>query len=303
MSIVVIGTVFVDIKGFPFETYFPTGRNAGNVEFCNGGVGHNVAVDIANVGIDSTLLTLVDDSTGGQVLRDLKEHKVNTEYIREVPNGTGMWLAVFDHNGELAGSISKRPVMDEVRTILDEKGDEIFRKADSIVLEFDTDREINERVFHYAKKYHKKVFGLVSNMTIAAQMRDLLENVDCFVCNEEEAGILFFDDFTIQDPETLADMLASRIEKAHIPAMVVTLGSKGAVYASMEGERGHFPAQKVNVRDTTGAGDAFCAGMSIGLTYGKSLREAVEIGTRLASSVITVQDSTCPKFRPEEFDL
>ena len=55
--------------------------------------------------------------------------------------------------------------------------------------------------------------------------------------------------------------------------------------------------------DTTGAGDAFFAGVAIGLTYGKTLRESCEIGTRLAASVIATKESVCPRFLPEEFDL
>ena len=80
-------------------------------------------------------------------------------------------------------------------------------------------------------------------------------------------------------------------------------GRSGAVYADMHGDKGVYPAQKVTVRDTTGAGDAFCAGVAIGLTYKKSMREAVEIGTRLAASVITASENVCPRFRPRELGL
>ena len=53
----------------------------------------------------------------------------------------------------------------------------------------------------------------------------------------------------------------------------------------------------------SGAGDAFCAGVTIGLTYGKSLREAADIGARLASSVITVTENVCPRFLPKELGI
>ena len=59
----------------------------------------------------------------------------------------------------------------------------------------------------------------------------------------------------------------------------------------------------MDVIDTTGAGDAFFAGTAIGLTYGKSLPEACEIGSRLAASVICTTESVCPRFRPLEFGL
>ena len=304
MGIVVIGSVFVDIKGFPDDVYSPAGRNAGRVEIVHGGVGRNVAEDIANVELRPTFVSMVDDTaTGDEVLRKLRNHKVNTDYVITVPDGMGMWLAVFDNTGDLAGSISKRPKMEPMVELLDRKGDEIFRDCDSIVLEIDMDKEIVKRVFAYAAKYQKKVYAVVSNMVIASQRRDFLQSIDCFVCNQLEAGILFVDDFSALEPEAFVEVLYQRICKANIPSMVVTMGSRGAVYASQSGERGYFPPETVKVRDTSGAGDAFCAGVAIALTYGKTMRESVVIGTHLAASVITISESTCPRFLPSELGL
>jgi len=304
MAIVVVGAVFVDIKGFPDELYIPTGRNAGRVEIVHGGVGRNVAEDIANVELRPTFVSMVDDTaSGAEVLRKLGKHKVNTDYVLTRPDGMGLWLAVFDNSGDLAGSISKRPKLDPLIALLDEKGDEIFRDADSIVIEVDMDKEIVKRILRYAEKYGKKVYGVVSNMAIASQRRDFLQNIDCFVCNLQEAGILFVDDFSALSPDELAVEMQKRIEKANIPSLVVTLGSRGAVYVSQSGEQGYYPPESVTVRDTTGAGDAFCAGVAIGLTYGKTLPEAVRIGTHLAASVITISESTCPRFLPQELGL
>ena len=304
MAIVVIGAVFVDVKGFPEDVYLPTGRNAGAVEIVHGGVGRNVAEDIANVELRPTFVSLVDDSAQGEeVLRKLRSHKVNTDYIRAVPGGMGMWLAVFDNAGDLAGSVSKRPNLDPIREILDEKGDEIFRNADSIVIEVDIGKDIVKRTLELAEKYGRPVYGVVANMAIASERRDFLQSMDCFVCNQHEAGILFVTDYSQMTPEELSEDLPARLESANIPAIVVTMGSRGAVWADRYGAHGVYPAQSVKVRDTTGAGDAFCAGVAIGLTYRKPLPEAVEIGTRLAASVIKVSENVCPRFRPRELGL
>ena len=53
-GIVVVGAIFVDIKGFPQNTYIPDGRNAGYIEYIHGGVARNVVEDIANLGLNST---------------------------------------------------------------------------------------------------------------------------------------------------------------------------------------------------------------------------------------------------------
>ena len=168
MGIVVLGAVFVDIKGYPADVYIPGGRNAGRVEIVHGGVSRNLVEDIANVELRPTFVSLVDTTgTGADVIRKLQDHKVNTDYIRAVPDGMGTWLAVFDNGGDVVASISKRPDLRPIVDILDDHGDEIFRNADSIALEIDCDKEIVKKVFYYAEKYRKPVFAAVSNMSIA----------------------------------------------------------------------------------------------------------------------------------------
>ena len=289
MPMVVVGNVFVDIKGFPDNKYIPAGRNSGWVEFVHGGVGRNVAEDIANVELRPRFVSMVDETAEGQaVLRRLRNHKVDARVVAAVPDGMGIWLAIHAATGDIVASISKRPSMDALVEMLDRHGDEIFADADSIVVEIDMDKEIIKRVFRYAEKYGKKVYAVVSNMVIASQRRDFLQSIDCFVCNVLEAGILFVDDFTQMEPEELAEAIQERIIKANIPSMVVAMGSRGAIWASRDGDKGYFPPESVKVRDTSGAGDAFCAGVAIGLTYGKTMLESVRIGTHLAASVITV---------------
>ena len=300
MGIVVIGAVFVDIKGYPLSTYIPGGRNAGRVEQVHGGVSRNVAEDIANVELRPTFVSLVDDTGIGQdVINKLKAHKVNTKYIRTVPDGMGTWLAVFDNDG----AISKRPDTSPLTRLLEEKGDEIFKDCDSIALELDLEKDTVKQVLRFAKKYNKKVFAAVSNMSIAMERRDFLQQIDCFVCNQQEAGLLFSDDYDHLSPAQMREVLAANVHSANIPCMVVTMGGQGAVYASHNGESGIIPAKKVDVIDTTGAGDSFFAGTVIGLTYGKNPAQSCEIGSRLAASVICTSDNVCPRFRPLEFGL
>lgn len=304
MGIVVIGAVFVDVKGYPESAFVPTGRNVGRVEQVHGGVGRNVAEDIANCELRPTFISLVDESgTGADVIRKLKSHKVNTEYIRKTRDGMGTWLAVFDNDGDVAASISMRPNLLPIADILDAHGDEIFRDADSIIIEICVDKEIVKRVFKLAKKYGKKVYAVVANMSIALERRDFLHSIDCFVCNLQEAGILFSDDYTGKAPEEMTHILCQKVQAAQIPSMIVTMGGEGAVYADIHGDKGFCPARKVEVKDTTGAGDSFCAGVAIGLTYGKSLGQSCEIGAHLAASVIVTSENVCPRFLPRELGL
>ena len=304
MGIAVIGPVFVDIKGYPYNTFIPGGRNSGKVEIVHGGVSRNIVEDLANMETRPTFLSLVDESgTGTDVISKLQKHKVNTSYIKAVKDGMGMWLAVFDNSGDVISSISKRPDFTPILDVLNEYGDEIFSQCDSISLEIDMDKEIVKKVFDFAKKYKKDVYAVISNMTIAVERRDFFKDVKCLVCNKEEAGILFSEDYSNLNADDIQSILPEKIKAAQIPNMVVTLGAGGAVYADETGNAGFCPALKVDVVDTTGAGDSFFAGVCGGMTYGLSLEKACCVGARLAAAVILSVENVCPRFLPEELGL
>ena len=303
-GIAVVGNVFVDIKGFPFGAYIPAGRNAGEIKTVHGGVGRNLVEDIANMELRPVFVSTVDDSAEGrEVIAKLKRHKTNTDYVLPVKDGMGIWLAIFDETGDVAGSISKRPDMEPLRKLIDTKGDEIFSDCDSIVLEIDLDKEIAKSVLGFAAKYGKKVYAVVANITIAAERRDLIKEVDCIICNRQEAGLLFVEEYENLGPDEMREALASKIKDAGFKAMVVTMGADGSVYADASGSSGVCPARAVAVCDTTGAGDAFGAGVAAGLTYGCSMDEAMNIGTRIAASVIVSDENVCPRFLPTELGI
>lgn len=304
MGIVVIGSTFVDIKGYPMGQYIPDGRNAGSIENVHGGVARNVVENIANMELRPSFVSLVDDNGAGlDVINKLNRHKVDTTYVRQTKDGMGVWLALFDHTGNLAGSISKRPDLQPIYNILLEHGDEIISNADSVAIELDLEKDVVKEVFSLAQKYNKQVFAVISNMSIALERRDFFQKLDCFVCNQLEAGMLFIKNLEDLSPEEMLEQLPTLSQRAGIRKMVVTMGEKGAVYYSEDGESGICPALKVDVVDTTGAGDAFFSGVTAGITYGKTLKESCEIGTRLSASVISTKDNVCPRFRPEEFGI
>lgn len=304
MGIVVSGAVFVDIKGFPEGKYISDGRNKGRIEYIHGGVSRNVVENIANIELRPTFLGIVDNSAmGNAVVEKLKDHKVNTKYIRKNENGMGIWLAVFDNNGDLAGSISQRPNLMPIMDILEDDGDEIFADADAVVVEIDMDKELIKKCIALAEKHNKKLFGIVSNMSIAMERRDFLKKFSCVICNKLEAGMLFGEDYSEYKDESFADVISERVVSASINSMIVTMGGEGAVFADAKGEKGFCAAKKVHVMDTTGAGDAFAAGAVCGLTYGKTMAESVEIGSRLAASVIVSTENVCPRFLPRELGI
>ena len=292
MKIVTVGTVYVDIKGYPEGQFFPTGRNAGDIKYFHGGVARNIAEDVAKLGEDSILVSLVDDSgVAADVIKHLKAVNVETNYVKATKKGMGTWMAVFDNKGELCASISKRPELLPICDILASDEEQIFEDAAGILLEIDIDEQIVDLTMRLAEKYDIPVYAVISNMTIAKERIDYIKKTTCFFCNRLEAGI-FFDKKTLAlSPQEMLDMLKPELKKMKMQAMVITMDSDGAVYATAEGEAGICPALPITVVDTTGAGDAFFAGTSVGLLRRLSLAEACRLGTEAAASVLSTKEN------------
>ena len=304
MEIVVIGTAFMDIKGFPGGTFVPGCCNAGRVEYVHGGVARNVAEDLAHLGAEVTYLGIVDNSpVGDSVIRHLQQQGINTEYVLTRPDGMGAWMAVFNERGNLAASVSRQPDMLPLAEVLSDRGDEIFSKADSTVMEADLPREVVEKAAELAGKFHIPLIAALSNMAGVMEHKDMLRRFDCVICNRREADILFDSNDGEKDRKKQTEQLSREIRRCGIPAMIVTLGEDGAVYASQSGETGFCPARPAAAVDVTGAGDSFCAGVAAGLTCHKSLKAAVEIGTRLAAETVASFSNVCPPTDPRKLGL
>ena len=136
----------------------------------------------------------------------------------------------------------------------------------------------------------------------AAPLLQYLPKLRCFVCNDQEWGMLDPGPWDEMDPGQIAAALPRRMEALGLKALVVTLGSRGAVWAEGK-ESGFCPPEPVPRVDAAGAGDAFFSGVGLGLSLGKSLAEACRLGSRMAGKVIGTTQSVCPPMTREELGL
>ena len=295
----VFGAVFVDIKGFPFNKYLPTGRNVGDVKIVHGGVSRNVAENLANVGAPVSFVTMFEDSgIAEEVRRRLAARGVDLKYAVTADAGMGMWLAVMNEQGDLAGSISRQPDFSAMERNVDLRGDEIVQACDNIVLEVDMRASIAEKVFSLAEKHGKEVYVVVGNLSVILQKPEFLRKVKLFIMNEIEAGCLFDCEVKRTDPDSVLALVKREADIRGIREIVVTLGDQGAVYYdAVAGESGFVPAQPTTLVDSTGAGDAFFSGTVAARTRGLPLGRAAQLGARLAALTIRTDESTCPRVK------
>jgi pseudouridine kinase len=296
----VIGTVFIDCKGFSSGPYYPFGRNLGTVEFIHGGVGRNVAENLANLDVETYFVSSVDaNALGREVVTRLERSGVHTPYIAEAEQrGMGMWLAVLEQDGNLAGSISHMPELNAMERIMAEKGEEMVRRSSHIALELDLNADLSSKVLEMARNHHRPIFGIPGNLDVIINHPHFLQELACFICNHFEAERLFGVELDGHAPEYILERLIEFADSRSIASMVVTLGSDGSVYYDRVNKlQGYQPAFSVEVVDSSGAGDAFFSGTVMGLMKGMALREAVICGTWTAAWTIQSKENTCPDLR------
>ena len=292
----VVGTVFVDCKGFAAAKYVPLGRNVGSVRFVHGGVGRNVAENIARLGLPVSLVSSVDKgSIGADVVGRLGAVGVDTTFLAELDEcGMGMWLAVMDEQGELAGSISQMPNLQGMAEMIDQRGADLMERSTHIALELDLNETITKQMLRLAHEKKRPVYGLPGNLEVILEAPEVLNGLACFICNHIEAGRLCGTEFYEEDLQGVLDRLPAFARERNLQAVVVTLGASGcAFFDAVSGELGVQPAMKVDVVDTCGAGDAFFSGTLAGLARGESLAQAVVTGTRVAACTIQSAENNC----------
>ena len=298
MATLAVGVYFADVKGFPFNHYVPRGRNLGRVHVTHGGVCRNVVEDMLHVGEPVKFLSLCDESA---IAQDMQRHLVAegadvSPSLQVKENGIGMFLAIINDKGDLAGSVSQMPEAEPLEKHVHACCDALVAEADSIVLEFDLSASVTKDIVLAAARYQKKVYALVGNMSIVLLHPEYLKYLDCFICNEVEAGRLFNVEDVLLTPTELMEILPREMARLSIPAMVVTMGKDGAIFFdSRTGEQGHCPSAAKEVIDTTGAGDAFFAGFVAARNHGKNLADAVYLASELAAVALASEESVAPK--------
>ena len=176
------------------------------------------------------------------------------------------------------------------------------KTMEGILFELDLEEETMARVCALGEKYGVPVCAAVSNMAIALERRAYLPRLTSLVCNRQELGLLSPGDWEGLAPEALAPRLETVRRETGLPSLIVTLGADGAVW-SEDGAWGCCPAAPAELVDTTGAGDAFFAGVGVGLCRGRGLAEACRIGALLAAGAVGSRESVCPPMPLEKLGL
>ena len=283
-KITVVGSLNMDIV---IETpHMPTGGetvSGRNVTLVPGGKGANQAYAVGKLGGNVTMIGAVgQDAAGDALLENLKKVNVNVSGIRRMEQGvTGQAYITVDDQGEnsiilIAGTnglVTKELIDDNI---------DILRESDIVIMQLEIPLDVVEYTKELAIKEGKTII-----VDPAPAVTDIpnhfWKGIDYIKPNETELAILT--GLKMETRDEIVQGARMMIENG-VKNVIVTLGGDGCLFVTKETEE-FFPSHKVKAIDTTAAGDSFTAAFALSLSQGKEYKEAVELGQKVSSIVVT----------------
>ncbi len=263
----------------------------------NGGKGANQAAAAALLGADVAFLGRVgDDGFGEPLVGALAEKGVDTSLIEAAPDSsTGTAFITVTPDGENEITVAPGANRRLTATDVDDACASIGR-ARVLVAQMEVPPEVVLRAVEVAARCGTR--PLVNLAPPTQVPRTLLEKLDPLVVNEHEAAFLLGEKVEGVDGALSA---ASKLLALGPSSVVITVGKDGAVFADGESAK-HLLAPKVEVVDTTGAGDAFVGALAATLAREAPLEDAVAYAARAGAAAVTKEGAQGALPTPETVD-
>ncbi len=280
--IIVIGGSNIDIQGSPDSSYISRDSNPGTINITPGGVGRNIAENLALMDCSVKLLSVLGNDLYGKMLLDESRTAgidMNHVMILEEEE-TSVYLSILDENKDMISAISSMSIVKKIGKTYIEKMNGIISGSSLIIL----DANLSEEVINYivSKYKHKDIFIDTVSSTKAERIRNLIGKFHTIKINKIEAEKL--SGISINNIDDMKKASMGFIEKG-AKRVFLTMGEKGILYTD-ENESIFHKNNPVKAINTSGAGDAFTAALAYSYMGDNSIEDTLEYAS--AASIMTI---------------
>lgn len=287
-SIVVVGSLNMDIVVEMDRTPITGETVLGNrLHMIPGGKGANQAVGAARLGAKTAIIgALGEDSFGDQLLKALDVNEVEHQGVKVVPDPahTGVatiWISNADNSIVVVPGANQSLLPCDI-----ERHESLIAEADIVLLQLEIPLETVEYAVRVAKRFGKKV---ILNPAPAQKLpAQLLSQVDVLTPNYSELVTITGSQVNGEEIDlSLLQQLMRQLRDQGVQQVITTLGARGAAFLDGADGVNVIPAFPMQVVDTTGAGDAFNAGLAFAMALGKSTEESIIFASRVSALSVT----------------
>ena len=314
-GVVVIGGANIDLRGRPAgEVLESHTSNPGKINVGSGGVGRNIAHNLALLNVPVTLLSAVgDDGEGIRILEETGKAGVKMEQmIISGEHPTGIYLAILDKKGEMEVAVSDMKILEEITVEYLRSKAYLIKESKIVVVDTNIPEESIEYVTDLCNKVNVPLLIEPVSVEKARKLRKVLEEsgkgrrsgrwaIDYITPSRDELESILGAGTEIGDEQDInIDLMktAEELKYRGVRNVIVTLGKRG-IYVSCGGtdegrkeDCNKFMAPyRGEVVDVTGAGDALVAGLVYGIYKGYSMEVAARFGLGAAALTISTKEA------------
>lgn len=279
--IAVIGGANVDLSATLFDAFIAADSNPGHIEVGYGGVARNIAHNLALLGTKAQLLTIFGGDLFGGLLHDYcKQQGIDIHLSEKItPLRSGLYLCINNHGGEMIAAVADTESIREITPEWLAKRIGEINQSDFIVM----DTNISEDSIRYlmenstAPLFIDGVSTTKAHRVVNALRKCKLPYLHTLKLNLKEA-------LAVTETATYSEA-AQRLLDMGVAHVYITLGGEG-VYCRNAAEEWLFPALPGEIVNTTGAGDAFLAGVVFAHAKGIGFPQTAQYGLMAARATL-----------------
>lgn len=277
-QVFVLGALNLDLCGIPGGVVRMHDSNPGSVFITAGGVGHNIAHHLAQSGVSVELISLLGDDHAANILsRHCKAEGIGMRHTSRYPGSSCVYLCIHEQSGELTAAVNDMSLMDAFTPLHLEQYLPMLNDAPLICVDANLPVETLDMLTASVKA--PILLDPVSGFK-AKRVTAFLDRLEAIKPNAVEAAALS----GREDPAAAAQWMLDQGTRQ----VFISLADSGVYYASAQGA-GLLPATRMQIANTSGAGDALAAGIAIGMLYGMDTRACAQSGISCVSQYLLKQ--------------
>lgn len=295
--ILVLGASIVDIFGFCGRSYVQQDSIPGHIKISFGGVCRNIAENLARVGVKTNFISTVgDDENGKSILEHSRKLGYNMENSLILKGeSTPTYMAILNHQGEMESAVVDMESLNKMDESFIDGKNEVFENAKYTIVDSD-----NPILLEYIlKKYEGKSKFILDPVSAkkARKIKHLVKYFHTIKPNRFETEALC--GFKIESDEDLRKAGRFFIEQG-VKNVFISLDADGIYYITSEGEEGKLDCkEKIQVKNVTGAGDSFVAGIGYGYINNLSIKDTLKFAVAMSRITITHEETINPEMSYE----
>ena len=295
-DIIIVGGINIDIEGSPFTKLLDRDSNPGTVSIAYGGVGRNIAENLARLGKSVGMLSVVgNDELGKGAKEHLAGLGADTSMIKTIEGASScIYLSILDENMDMKVAVNDMEIIKEITPEYIRENISEISKAKAIALDANLQQEALEEITEMLVGPRKS--GTSDNLSgpklfldpvSASKAPRTISSIGRF--HSIKPNLIEAEAISGMEIHNQADLVAAAdwFLECGVENVYITLGKEGVYYKNREKDGYILPKKELKLVSATGAGDAFSAMILTGMAEGRDIEEIARLG--MAASELAME--------------